>query len=236
MAIISKATGKVVWHIGPDYYKSPELKKLGWLIGMHHAHMIPRGLPGEGNILVFDNGGWAGYGAPNPMAPKGAKNAWRDYSRVLEFDPITLQIVWQYTPAEAGHAQPTDSHRFYSPFISGAQRLENGNTLITEGSGGRLIEVTAKHELVWEYVSPYWGPHTNMNMIYRSYRVPYEWAPQAGKPVETPIERIDVTKFRVPGARSDRAKTVTVEGTLPYQGTMALCVADDKEEEAPQEK
>ena len=33
---------------------------------------------------------------------------------------------------------PTDNNRFYSPFISSAQRLPNGNTLITESSGGAL--------------------------------------------------------------------------------------------------
>jgi hypothetical protein len=37
--------------------------------------MIPRGLPGEGNILIFDNGGWAGYGSPNPGSPTGFRNA-----------------------------------------------------------------------------------------------------------------------------------------------------------------
>ena len=197
---------------------------------MHHAHMIPRGLPGEGNILVFDNGGWAGYGLPNPMAPKGAKNAWRDYSRVLEFDPITLKIVWQYTPAEAGLVQPADSHRFYSPFISGAQRFPNGNTLITEGSGGRLIEVTAKHEIVWEYISPYWGKYMKMNMVYRAYRVPYDWIPQVQKPQETPVKRLEVTTFRVPGASLERKKEAAVPGVMAYQPSMALCIADDSEE------
>lgn len=78
----------------------------------------------------------------------GRMNALGDYSRVLEIDPITLKIVWQYTPAEAGYMMPFDSNRFYSPFISGAQRLPNGNTLITEGSGGRIIEVTPDHELI----------------------------------------------------------------------------------------
>lgn len=37
-------------------------------------------------------------------------------------------------------------------------------------------------------------------MIYRAYRVPYEWIPQLEKPVETSIEPIDITKFRVLGA------------------------------------
>ena len=112
------------------------------------------------------------------------------------------------------------------PFISSAQRLPNGNTLITEGSGGRLIEVTAEHEIVWEYISPYWGEKFKLNMIYRAYRVPYEWVPQVERPQEVPIQPIDVTTFRVPGAAGPgRKKEVAVEGTKPYQGDGALCVA-----------
>jgi hypothetical protein len=227
-AIISKETGELVWKIGPDYNASKSLKELGWIIGQHHTHMIPRGLPGEGNILVYDNGGWAGYGAPNPGAPTGIKNALRDYSRVIEFNPVTLEIVWQHTPREAGFLHPTDSNRYYSPFISSAQRLPNGNTLIAEGSGGRIIEVTPEHELVWEYISPYWGTLMKMNMVYRAYRVPYEWVPQLDKPKETPIERIDVTTYRVPGAAPPGHKQVTpVAGVRPYQGDAALCVVVD---------
>ncbi|MFZ7104841.1 MAG: aryl-sulfate sulfotransferase [Peptococcaceae bacterium] len=226
LAVISKETGKVVWKVGPNYDSSEELKKLGWIIGQHHVHMIPRGLPGAGNILVFDNGGWAGYGIPNPGAPTGAKNAIRDYSRVLEIDPITLKIVWQYTPVEAGLVHPPDSNRFYSPFISGAQRLPNGNTLITEGSGGRIFEVTSHHELVWEYISPYWGKQMKMNMVYRAYRVPYEWVPQLEAPTEIAIEPLDVTIFRVPGAGPAGTGGITeVPGVQPYQGSTALCIA-----------
>lgn len=97
LAILDKDTEKIVWRIGPDFNASPELKKLGWIIGQHHLHMIPRGLPGEGNLLVFDNGGWAGYGLPNPASPIGTKNATRDYSRIIEFDPTTLKVVWEVT-------------------------------------------------------------------------------------------------------------------------------------------
>jgi len=230
-AIISKETGELVWKIGPDYNASKSLKELGWIIGQHHTHMIPRGLPGEGNILVYDNGGWAGYGAPNPGSPTGIKNVLRDYSRVIEFNPVTLEIVWQYTPREAGLLHPTDSNRYYSPFISSAQRLPNGNTLIAEGSGGRIIEVTPGHELVWEYISPYWGTLMKMNMVYRAYRVPYEWVPQLDRPKETPIERIDVTTYRVPGAAPPGHKQETpVAGVRPYQGDAALCVVVDTEE------
>lgn len=224
--IIDKKTGKIVWKIGPRYDTSEELKKIGWIIGQHHAHMIPRGLPGEGNILVFDNGGWAGYGLPNPSSPTGAKNALRDYSRVLEIDPTTLKIVWQYTPAEAGFLMPTDAERFYSPYISSAQRLPNGNTLITEGSDGRVFEVTPDHEIVWEFISPYKGVKMPTNMVYRAYRLPYDWVPQLERPVEIPIEPVDVYNFRMPGAAPKGPKEITtVEGTRPYQGDKALCVA-----------
>ena len=67
--IISKATGKIVWKLGPDYDNSPEAKAIGWIIGQHHCHMVPRGLPGEGNILIFDNGGWGGYDVPPRPRP-----------------------------------------------------------------------------------------------------------------------------------------------------------------------
>lgn len=231
IAVISRETGKIVWQIGPDYNQTRELREMGWIIGQHHAHMIPRGLPGEGNILVFDNGGWAGYGAPNPGSRTGVNNALRDYSRVIEFDPTTLKIAWQYTPAEAGLVMPVDGNRFYSPFISSAQRLPNGNTLITEGSGGRIFEITPEHELVWEYISPYWGKITKINMVYRSYRAPYDWIPQLEKPQEKAVDRIDVTRFRVPGAAEPGILNVTrVEEALGYNTESALCVATDGEE------
>jgi hypothetical protein len=163
--------------------------------------MIPKGLPGEGNILVFDNGGWAGYGAPNPISISGFRNAQRDYSRVIEFDPVTLKIVWEYSSATAGYRTPQHAYRFYSGNISSAQRLPNGNTLITEGRDGRVVEVTQEREIVWEYVSPFFrSPNPRFkpeNSIYRAYRVPYEWVPQLPKPVEKAVIPPDNSKFRV---------------------------------------
>jgi hypothetical protein len=84
---------------------------------------------------------------------------------------------------------------------------------------------------VWEYISPYWGTLMKMNMVYRAYRVPYEWVPQLDRPKETPIERIDVTTYRVPGAASPGPNQVTpVAGVRPYQGDAALCVVVDTDE------
>jgi hypothetical protein len=230
LAIVDRASGRIVWKIGPRYDTSDALNKLGWIIGQHHAHLVPEGLPGAGNLLVFDNGGWAGYGPAHPSSPTGRRNALRDYSRVLEIDPTTLEIVWQYTPKEAGFIQPLDASRFYSPFISSAQRLPNGNTLITEGSDGRIFEVTREHEIVWEYLSPYWGTgNLNLNMVYRAYRAPYEWVTQREKPVQTRVQKIDRRTFRVPGAAPlGRDREVDVKGVQARNAAPAFCViADD---------
>ncbi|MFA5310059.1 MAG: aryl-sulfate sulfotransferase [Dehalococcoidales bacterium] len=201
-AIISKKSGNIVWQIGPEFNAAKALRAIGQIIGQHHAHLVPRGLPGEGNILVFDNGGAAGYGAPNPAAPQGIDNARRDFSRVLELDPITLEIKWQYPPPGPG------AGRLYSAFVSAAQRLPNGNTMITEGNGGRIIEVTREGETVWEYVSPYPHRMLKFTLIYRAYRVPYAWAPVA-KPEEKAVPRIDNNKFRVPGSPQALKERVT---------------------------
>lgn len=231
IAIIDKQSGNIVWQLGPDY-STPALKHIGWIIGQHHAHMIPQGLPGAGNILIFDNGGWAGYGAPSPASADGVKNAWRDYSRILEINPVTLDIEWRYSPYEADLPQPTDSYRFYSPYISNMQRLENGNTLINEGSNGRIFEVTRNHEIVWEYVSPFWGKTLNNNMVYRAYRIPYAWIPQLSQPLETPIVPVDVRTLRLPGAApaGPAQSVVRVAGVKPYSKSAdALCVATDND-------
>lgn len=224
IAIIDKQTGKFTWKLGP-YYDTPETKHIGWIIGQHHAHMIPQGLPGAGNILVFDNGGWAGYDAPNPGSPEGLLAALRDYSRVLEIDPTTLEIVWQYTPKEAGLSVPLDAQRFYSGFISGMQRLPNGNTMICEGSNGRVFEVTKEHELVWEFINPYKNKVINMNMVYRAYRVPYEWVPQVTDYTENAMEPVDLENYRLPGAAPVGVEDETqINGTAEAYGLGSMCV------------
>ena len=203
IGITDKQSGKIVWQVGPDYTAPPALQALGQIIGQHHPHMIPQGLPGAGNILVFDDGGTAGYGAQG--------KAWRDYSRVIEFDAVTLKLVWEYSPATVGYQTPQHGYRFYSGFFGSAQRLPNGNTFITESVDGRLFEVTPDREIVWEYMSPFFetpvaSPRVSPRelqgvkptpQIYRAYRVPYEWVPQLQKPVEQAVTPPDNAQFRV---------------------------------------
>ena len=51
---------------------------------------------------------------------------------------------------------------WYSSFISGSQRLPNGNTLICSGADGRFFEITPDNKKVWEYINPesHLGPIT----------------------------------------------------------------------------
>ncbi len=203
--IIEKSSGKVVWQIGPHYYPDSvwefggkkykrAYKRLEQIIGQHHTHMIPKGLPGEGNILVYDNGGYAGYGPRNPGAHYGWSDARRDYSRVIEFDPRSLKIVWEHSAKVMGMR---NKYQFYSDYVSSAQRLPNGNTLITNGAVGQLQEVTPDHEIVWEYINPYYNEKGKYNLVYRAYRVPYDYVPQLGKQEEKAVVPPDITKYRV---------------------------------------
>jgi len=119
------------------------------VLAQQHA---PTVLP-NGHILIFDNGT---HRADHPVP----------FSRVIEVEPSTKEIVWTY--------QERRVIDFFSPYISNAQRLANGNTLIFEGIHGRLFEVTSGGEVVWEYVSPFFfeapgRPGLN-NSVFRAFR------------------------------------------------------------------
>jgi hypothetical protein len=104
-----------------------------WL-GQHDPDVLP-----NGNILLFDNFG-------NYDGPEGR-------SRVIEFDPETMEIVWQYR----GNSElPLESS-----IRSSQQRLANGNTLITESNAARIFEVTPEGDIVWQFVNPIRGGRLN---------------------------------------------------------------------------
>jgi hypothetical protein len=117
------------------------------LFGQHNAHWIPKGLPGEGHVLVFNNGRRRIGGA---------------YSSVDELVlPVDADGRYAHKPGEAfGPDQPIWSYAapkradFYAEFISGAHRLPNGNTFICSGPNGTIFEVTPEKDVVWKYVNP----------------------------------------------------------------------------------
>jgi len=110
----------------------------------------------NGNVLIFDNG-------PHRLDDSVP------YSRAIEVDPATNAIVWKY--------QDKPAWNFFSPRMGCAQRLPNGNTLITESSFGRFFEVTKEGEIVWEYINPFFGkpffggpPGSESNQVFRAVR------------------------------------------------------------------
>lgn len=127
--------GDLLWRFGNPASWNGGTRANQALYFQHNAHWIESGKPGAGNILVFNNGWFRADG--------------RSFSSVMEIRPAgygRAQLVWNYFAA-----QPTS---FFAPIVSGAQRLANGNTLITEGTTGRLFEVTRTRTLVWQYVNP----------------------------------------------------------------------------------
>ena len=132
----------------------------------HAAHWIPAGLPGAGNILLFNNGDEFG----------GLR---RGHSDVLELAyPLGHA---QFGAWPAGEPQPPSAPTwqyvadppgdFLSHRLSNAQRLANGNTLIASGFQGRLFEVTPQGEEVWRYVSPV----VDGERLFQGDPVPYDF-------------------------------------------------------------
>ena len=139
VAIIDRRTGAIIWKLG-----APPLAQQHAPVQLWNGH-----------LLMFDNG-------------THRVDHFLNYSRVIEVDPATKEIVWSY--------QERRLIDFYSPLISNAQRLPNGNTLICEGSFGRICEVTTDGQVVWEYVNPHFVPPAGepegppANAVFRAYR------------------------------------------------------------------
>ncbi|MFF4800556.1 aryl-sulfate sulfotransferase [Streptomyces sp. NPDC001351] len=142
-----------------------------WTLGpdvlaqQHYPHELS-----SGTILVFDNGSYR----DTTSVP---------YSRVIEVDRHSRRILWAY--------EDNPPQNFYSPYMSSAQRLPNGNTFVAEGSFGRLFEITPEGDVVWEYIVPHFGTFGTgvglessrgaQNAVFRAYRYGPERLPWLGE-------------------------------------------------------
>ena len=117
------------------------------LFAQHNAHWIAKGLHGAGHILVFNNGGGRTDGTYSSVdeivLPVDAKGNYLVKAGTI-YGPD--KATWSYSAPKKAD--------FYSSFISGTQRLANGNTLICSGANGTIFEVTPEKEIVWKYINP----------------------------------------------------------------------------------
>jgi len=103
----------------------PRKREMLWAWGPTNLHRQHHPtLLSNGNILVFDNG--------------------HKRSQIVELDPLTFEVAWRYAPKRG----------FLSRFLGSAQRLPNGNTLITESDRGYVFEVSPNHDIVWRFANP----------------------------------------------------------------------------------
>jgi len=137
------------------------------LFGQHDIRWIEKGKPGAGNLTVYNNHPPAESDVFKEIMGAPSSN----YSAVYELTP-PMDKSGNYSIKEDkpfGPEKPTwvyvakDTMSFYSPFISSAHRMNNGNTFVNEGARGRFFEVTPNGETVWEYLNPYRGEIRKLN-------------------------------------------------------------------------
>ncbi len=120
------------------------------LYGPHDAQWIGPGLPGEGNIIVFNNGMNLYMTRPEGRISTVEElvppvNATGGYNLTLGSAYGPIDPVWSYT------ASPPES--FFAWSMGGVQRLPDGNTLVCGGSNSHTLEVNPENEVVWDYTS-----------------------------------------------------------------------------------
>lgn len=168
------------WGKGGDFlyrWGNPENYRRGdstdrKLFRQHDIRWIEKGKPGEGNLTVFNNDipnrDSLNYSAVHEIVPPTDEKGHYLIENGKAFGPENP--VWTYIAP--------DTVSFFSSFISGAHRMNDGNTFVNEGARGRYFEVTKEGQIVWEYLNPYRGdvrkpngdPNPPMPMTYFGFR------------------------------------------------------------------
>ena len=178
----STTTQQAAGHTGGNYGKggdllyrwgNPEAYDAGSandqkLFFQHDASWIKPGCPGEGHILVFNNGNnrpSGQYSSVDEFAPPVDSNGEYYLEPGSAYGPE--DYTWSYT------ANPPTT--FYSHVFGGAQRLKDGNTLICGGLSGKFFEVTPDKTTIWQWTNPY--PTPNQNDVFKIDYIPLEEPP-----------------------------------------------------------
>ena len=145
---IDYPSGDIIWNIGHDMPSGDV--EMGNELGFSFQHSLQK--LSNGNLLTFDNGN---------LAPE-FRGTDEPVSRAIEIsiENSEASLAWSHelTPDLFG-------------FASGnAQKLENGNVLLTTvGGGGRSVEVNTNGDIVWEGLYNLSLPD---GAVYRANRLP----------------------------------------------------------------
>jgi len=202
------------------------------LFGQHDAHWIKPGLPGAGNILIFNNGlnSDRGFSSIEEIELPNITNG--VYSLVDGFAYEPLMQSWIYT------SNPPSN--FNSPKYGGSQRLPNGNTLICNSNSGEFFEVTSEKEIVWKYINPVVGDSIipqgstdiDKNHVYRCYKYgpDYPGLPAnlaSGDPLGVLDDLNDLRQFELFNNYPNPFNPITnIEFSLTEQARIKLTIYD----------
>jgi len=158
--------GDLLFRWGNDEAFGKATRDETYLYWQHETDWIPDGLPGAGNILIYNNGNRRSLDNTYYKKTRGV-GLGHSYSNILEIklpvnkagqfdDPTKTEIVWSW--------EDPDRVSYYSPYMSGAQRLPNGNTIFCRAYDKYVTEVTPDGEKVLHFSLEGWG------RLYRIYK------------------------------------------------------------------
>jgi formylglycine-generating enzyme required for sulfatase activity len=163
----------------------------------HDVEWVKTDCPGAGNLTCFNNGVGRDFSTVDEITPPVDASGNYALTTGSAYGPGGLTWTYQATPSSA----------LFAHDISGAQRLQNGNTLIDDGPKGTFTEVTSSGMVVWKYINPTdnLGPVTQgdtlsydpshpeetMNSVFRVYRYAQSYAAFTGRDL-TPGDFIEL--------------------------------------------
>ena len=200
----------------------------------HDVEWIKPGCPGAGDLLCFNNGVNRNYSSIDQITPPVDVNGNYAYTTGTAYGPSAL--TWSYV------ATPPES--LFAHDISGAQRLQNGNTLIDDGPLGTFTEVTSSGNIVWKYINPVdntgplWQgdsiphdpthPEETLNSVFRVYRYAPDYSAFVGKDM-TPGDFIEL--YPPQGVQNNVAPTQSIQAyPNPFINKIGLKYLTSKED------
>jgi hypothetical protein len=190
------------WGNPQNYDRGTSADRVFYVI--HGGNWVSPGLPGEGNILILNNGDRSGSSG--------------DSSTIVELTPPLDSADHYYIHPDSafGPTTPTwtysNGRSFYAQHLGGAYRLPNGNTMATLGTVNKLVEVTSAKQVVWEY--------NTGSQIGRAVKYPRDFA--------TGVEGVQsiASEVRLAASPNPMTRATRISYSLPGPSRVSLSLLD----------